>query len=291
MDQIEDLWPKHNEINYTFPGNEVMLKNLMVHLDQSPRCEARLKIAAALAKANGARLVGVFAQKGPSKLVGSMASWPPQEYVEASQESKKTFESATQGLNAEWVDINRGSDSAVLALVSEKARYFDLVIMGQYDESDVHYAPAELAEEVLTNSGRPVLIIPYVGEFAGSFKRPLIAWNASSQAAHALNDALPLILNCDQAVVLAFDSSFDRAEASCKEVAVQLSCHGIKSKTEAMIIDDIGVMDMLLNNACDQGADLLVMGAHSHIGFPFISRGAGTRHILKTMVLPVLMSS
>ena len=178
-----------------------------------------------------------------------------------------------------------------MALVSEKARYFDLVIMGQYDESDVHYAPAELAEEVLTNSGRPILIIPYVGEFAGSFKRPLIAWNASSQAAHALNDALPLILNCDQAVVLAFDSSFDRAEASCKEVAVQLSCHGIKSKTEAMIIDDIGVMDMLLNSACDQGADLLVMGAHSHIGFPFISRGAGTRHILKTMVLPVLMSS
>ena len=121
-----------------------MLKNLMVHLDQSPRCEARLKIAAALAKANGARLVGVFAQKGPSKLVGSMASWPPQEYVEASQESKKTFESATQGLNAEWVDINRGSDSAVLALVSEKARYFDLVIIGQYEESGLNFVPAEL---------------------------------------------------------------------------------------------------------------------------------------------------
>lgn len=268
-----------------------MLKNLIVHLDQSPRCEARLKIAVALAKANGARLVGLFAQKALPKRAGGVSSWPPEEYVKAGQESKKAFEVATQGLSAEWVDINRGGDTALLALVSEKARYFDLVIMGQYDESSVQYAPSELAEEVLTNSGRPVLIIPYVGEFSSSFKRPLIAWNASSEAAHALNDALPLILNCEQAVVLAFDSSLERAEVSCKEVALQLSCHGIKSKAEVMMIEDVGVMDMLLNNACDQGADLLVMGAHSHIGFPFISRGAGTRHILKTMVLPVLMSS
>ena len=58
-----------------------------------------------------------------------------------------------------------------------------------------------------------------------------------------------------------------------------------------MVIEDVGIMDMLLNNACDQGSDLLVMGANSHMGFPFLSRGAGTRHILRTMVLPVLMSS
>ncbi len=268
-----------------------MLKNLMVHLDQSTRCEARLEIAVALARINHARLVGVFAQKAPSKLVGSISNWPPEEYVKASEGSKRKFEFATQGLESEWLDINKGTDSAILALVTDKARYFDLIIMGQHDESSVQYTPSELVEEVLTNSGRPVLIIPYVGDFSGEFKHPLIAWNTSSEAAHALNDALPLILKCDQAVILAFDSSLVRATASCKEVAVQLLCHGIKSKSEVMIIEDIGVMDMLLNNACDQGADLLVMGAHSHIGFPFISRGAGTRHILKTMVLPVLMSS
>jgi len=274
-----------------FLGDYVMLKNLMVHLDQSPRSKVRLRIAVSLAKANGARLVGVFAQKGLAKQAGVISSWPTEEYAKAAQESKQTFESLTQDLKAEWLDINRGSDSAILAIVSEKARYFDLVIMGQYDESGVHDAPAELVEEVLTNSGRPVLIIPYAGEFSDSFKRPLIAWNASSQAAHALNDSLPLILNCEQAVVLAFDSSIDRAEESCKEVAQHLACHGVKSKAEVMVIEGVGVMDMLLNNACDQGADLLVMGAHSHIGFPFISRGAGTRHILKTMVLPVLMSN
>ena len=50
-------------------------------------------------------------------------------------------------------------------------------------------------------------------------------------------------------------------------------------------------MDMLLNRASDRSADLLVMGAHGSIGFPFESRGAGTRYILRHMTVPVLMSS
>jgi len=268
-----------------------MLKNMMVHLDQSPRTKARLEIAASIARTHRARLVGVFGQRGVAKTAGPVASWPPEEYVNGAAASQKEFAAATAGLATEWIDLNRGSDSALLALISEKARYFDLVVLGQTNDSEPSQVPPELPEEVILNSGRPVLIIPYAGNFSGTFKRPLIAWNASSEAAHALNDSLQLIEGCEQAIVVSFDSRLTEAEKSCHEVAIQLNCHGIKAKTETMLIEDVGVMDMLLNNACDQGADLLVMGAHSQLGFPFISRGAGTRHILKTMVLPVLMSN
>lgn len=268
-----------------------MLKNLMVHLDQSPRSEVRLKIAVALAKANGARLVGMFGQRSMAKQVGSVANWPPEEYISARDASKQSFLQEARGLRCEWIDINRGSDSEIQAIFTQNARYFDLIVMGQHNESNDSDCPPELVEEVLANSGRPVLIIPYVGDFSIPFKRPLIAWNASPEASHALNDSLYLINTCEQAIILAFDSSIERAEKSCEEVSTQLACHGVKSRADVMVIEDIGVMDMLLNNACDQGADLLVMGAHSQLGFPFFSRGAGTRHILRTMVLPVLMSS
>jgi nucleotide-binding universal stress UspA family protein len=50
-------------------------------------------------------------------------------------------------------------------------------------------------------------------------------------------------------------------------------------------------MDMLLNRVTDRGADLLVMGAHGHIGFPFVSRGAGTRYILRHMTVPVVLAN
>jgi nucleotide-binding universal stress UspA family protein len=70
-----------------------------------------------------------------------------------------------------------------------------------------------------------------------------------------------------------------------------LAIHGIAVATEVVLVEDFGVMDMLLNRASDRSADLLVMGAHGSIGFPFESRGAGTRYILRHMTVPVLMSS
>ena len=268
-----------------------MLKNVMVHLDGSARSETRLKIAVDLAKASNARLVGVFSQRALAKQVGPNSNWPPESYAQAAQASKKAFEAATVGLTSKWEDINRGGDSAILALVSEKARYFDLVIMGQHDRDAEEFSVPDLVDEVLATSGRPVLIIPYVGEFTVPFKHPLIAWNSSRESAHALNDSFSSIKGCDEAVILSFDSTIPKADESCREVAAQLSSHGIFSRSEVMVIEDFGVMDMLLNNACDQGSDLLIMGAHSQSGFRFLSRGAGTRHILRTMVLPVLMSS
>jgi hypothetical protein len=33
------------------------------------------------------------------------------------------------------------------------------------------------------------------------------------------------------------------------------------------------------------------MGAHGQIGFPFVSRGGGTRYIMQHMTVPVLMSN
>jgi nucleotide-binding universal stress UspA family protein len=49
-------------------------------------------------------------------------------------------------------------------------------------------------------------------------------------------------------------------------------------------------MDMLLGRLTDEAIDLLVMGAHGHYGFPYMHRGGSTRHILRQMTVPVLMS-
>jgi nucleotide-binding universal stress UspA family protein len=92
-------------------------------------------------------------------------------------------------------------------------------------------------------------------------------------------------------MVLSFAAQREAGELSCIEVTRQLATHGIRAKAEVMLVEDFGIMDMLLNRVTDRGADLLVMGAHGHIGYPFISRGAGTRYILRHMTVPVLMSN
>lgn len=268
------------------------LKNLMVHLDQSNRTEARLELAASLARQHQARLVGVFGQLAPAQKVGLVSSWPTPAYTEAAEASKAAFGKATAGLpQAEWHDINRGSEAEVLSHVTELARHADLVVMGQYDDAAKSHVPADLTEEVILNSGRPVLILPYAGTFTAVARRPLIAWSNAREAARALNDALPLIEGCDKASVLSFSTTTEEARSSCDSVIRHLACHGIEANAETMLVTDIGIMDMLLNRASDLGSDLLVMGAHGHIGLPFVSRGAGTRYILRHMTVPVLMSN
>ena len=265
------------------------LKDLMVHLDQDGRTTARLEMAVAIAKAHQARLVGVFGQRAKAQQVGVVASWPPEDYALAAANGKAAFDKATSGLpHTEWLDINRGSDAALLALITAAARHSDIGILGQHQDNGL--LPQDLVEEVIANSGRPILVVPSVGDYHPAFKRPLIAWNDSRESAQALNAALPLMKGCDEAVILSLAPRPDHAESCCQAVSSHLACHGIKTCTESLVVDDIGIMDMLLNRVADHGADLLVMGAHGHIGFPFISRGAGTRHVLRTMTVPVLMA-
>ena len=268
------------------------LKNLLVHLDQGERTAARLAIAASLAREHGARLVGAFGQRGQAQQVGVVSSWPSQEYADARDASKLMFESLTAGLpRAEWHDINRGSDTEVMRHIIDLSRHADMVVLGQHDERAKAWLPEQMVGDVILESGRPVLVIPFAGDFSEIGRHPLIAWSNAREAARALNDALPLIRHCDEATVLSFSARTEEGESSCEGVARHLADHGIRTKTEILLVEDFGIMDMLLNRVTDRGADLLVMGAHGHIGFPFINRGAGTRYILAHMTVPVLMSN
>lgn len=268
------------------------LKDLTVHLDSGARTKVRLDIAVSIAQRHQARLLGIFGQRAEPEKVGIVATWPSERYVAAARASKAQFETATAGLaQAQWHDVNRGSDAELLRQITDIGRYADMILLGQHEEGTEALVPPELPEEIVLNSGRPVLMVPYIGEFAPSFERPLIAWNNSREAAHAVNDALPLIQDCQEVTVVSLDTRHEAAAASCTELARHLACHGLKCQTDILMVNDIGIMDMLLNRITDRDADLLVMGAHGQIGFPFVSRGAGTKHILRHMTVPVLMSN
>jgi nucleotide-binding universal stress UspA family protein len=238
------------------------------------------------------RLIGVFGQRAAAQRVGVVATWPSADYVAARDASKVAFETAAAGLtNAEWIDVNRGSDAEVLRLVTNQARHSDLVILGQREHGGNTLLPEDFVMEVILDCGRPVLVIPYAGDFKEVGKRPMIAWHDSREAAHALNDALPLLQASVDAWVLSFATRHDDAAASCAGAVRQLADHGVAAKPEVLVVEDFGIMDLLLNRVSDRSADLLVMGAHGQLGFPFVSRGAGTRYILQHMTVPVLMSS
>jgi len=179
------------------------LKNILVHLDGGNRTAIRLSLAAALAAQHGARLVGLFAQRGEARSVGVVASWPSEDYRAAADASRQAFAQAAGRLDdPEWRDANRGGDAEITRVVTEMARGFDLVILGQHDPDGNAPTPPDLVEQVILHSGRPALVIPYVGEVRTLGVRPLIAWNGGREAARALNDAIPLLADAGRTWIL-----------------------------------------------------------------------------------------
>ena len=82
--------------------------------------------------------------------------------------------------------------------------------------------PEDFVMEVIVDCGRPVLVVPYAGDFKDVGKRPMIAWNDAREAAHALNDALPLLAGSEDAWVLSFASRHEDGDASCAHVVRHL---------------------------------------------------------------------
>lgn len=267
------------------------LRNILVHLDESERSAVRLNLAIALAGRDGARLLGLFAQLAQPHQVGVVAHWPSESYRLAAETSRACFEAAAKGLaQAEWRDANRGSAGEITEKLVEAARHVDLAILGQHAPDGDAPLPADLAEQVVLNAGRPVLVVPYVGAPDSLGERVIVAWNGSREAARALNDALPLLPPEAQLLVMSVHNDLDATDDLTPDVVRQLCLHGFDPKVEGVQAGGIGLMDQLLNRLADISGDLLVMGAYGHYGFPQLARGSGTRYILGHMTAPVLFS-
>lgn len=261
------------------------LKNILVHVNSEARTAARLDVAKSLARRSGACLVGVFGQLAEAEQVGIVFNWPSQEYAEAVETARAMFEQATADLpHTGWHDINRGSESEVVKHITSYARYGDLMVLGQPDIYAEDDDVPQLPEEVATASGRPVLVIPRSGEFPVVGRRPLIVWNDSREAARALKDSLALMEEGTEAVLLSLANKEDQARQSCLEVERYLACHGISVQTEVHTACREGAWKLVLDRLADTGADLLVVGAHWQLGFPFIK----CEVVLQEVTVPLL---
>jgi nucleotide-binding universal stress UspA family protein len=268
-----------------------MYKDILVHLDGGDRDALRVTAAAQVATRFGARLTGLFARQENQGLA-VIARRGSDTFEEAAELSEKQFADALAGFDVEsrWWRLAHGETAHVLAETAICARFHDLTILGQHHEGK--NAPDNLIEHVVLQAGRPVLILPSVGQYPTIGSNALVAWNGGREAARALNDAMPLLEGAELAEIVSVRPSDARAPDTPVpplSITDHLARHGAKVTREVLAGEDIGVMDLLLSRAFDQGADLLVMGALSGEGLRFF-KGAGTRHILKHMTLPVLMS-
>lgn len=282
------------------------LKDLLVHLDASDQAERRLRFAAGVAQHHGAHLTGLYviAPVLPPSLsfeaigyvdaaeVNTLMNRWREPQVDAARRAEYEFGDRVRanGIAGEF----RIAEGPTAATVASYARSADLAILGQADpESPGQRASTHIIQQVLFLSGRPVLIMPYSGRFDAIGTTVLVGWNATREAARAVNDAIPLIDPAGSVTVLTVnppDRGAGDEELPAADIAGHLGRHGLEVSLASTVAGELGVGDVLLNHAADIGADLLVVGGYGHSRVREIVLGGVTRTLLRSMTVPILLS-
>jgi nucleotide-binding universal stress UspA family protein len=282
-------------------GNSMDYKTVLVHLDQSPRCDVRIQLAAQISQSFGAHLIGA-AMTGISRHVFSRAEFDLTDPVFAhhrdhlrqhARDVLKHFEQVVASVGVDALEPRLVDDDAAGGMVLQ-SRYADLTVMGQFDSAaTIPGVMSNLPELVVLGSGRPVLIVPHIGQPAFPIQRILVAWDGSLSASRAITLALPLLLRAnavDVVVMQTADKNDDtHGDQAGADLALFLARHKIKvNLVERQIKGDHG--EALLSIAADLATHLIVMGGYGHTRFRELVLGGVTRTLLQSMTVPVLMA-
>jgi len=275
-------------------------KTILVHLDRQEKAANRIRIAANLAKAEEAYLIGA-AMIGVSTLTFRDARINEKDPALAShlnflrdraEEFVRGFVQEVQAMGVLSYE-GRVVDGEASYGISMQARYSDLVVVGQTDlDEQAPVVQPDFPESVVVHTGRPVLIVPrsYEKETVGS--KVLIAWNASKEVRRAVTDAIPLLKRAEVVDVAVFNADTEpdmREEGSMTDLAVYLARHGVTVHIlKPQQTRNIG--GALLDIAAERQSDLLVLGGYGHTRFRQLLLGGVTRTILGESTVPVLMS-
>jgi nucleotide-binding universal stress UspA family protein len=150
-----------------------------------------------------------------------------------------------------------------------------------------------MIETSLFQSGRPLIVVPYIQKDGLKLDRVVCCWDGSRAAARAFNDALPLLAKAAKAdllIVLNEKTKGNNNVIRGVEIATHLARHDVKVEIETVPAADIDVASAILSYVADSSGTLIDMGGYGHAKLREVILGGMTRDMLKSMTVPVFMS-
>lgn len=268
-------------------------KTILLHLDSSARAAERVKVARQVAEAFEAEVTGQpctlsallrypFALEAAAEAVSIMQSLDR----ESRDKAHAIFMRAAGGSpRLHWTEPMSDAPWSF----ARRALYADLLILGQPDPDDPNAGelPPDFVPDVLVESGRPALMVPYAGPVDTVGSRVLIGWKETPEAARAVSAALPWLVRAQSVQAITFGED---ADASLQSLRAYLKAQGVDVAVQSGGPEEGEAGEMLLSAAADMSADLLVMGCYGHSRAREWVLGGATRSLLRSMTVPVLMS-
>jgi nucleotide-binding universal stress UspA family protein len=273
-----------------------MIADIAVRLSPAKKRDVAGEFAISLATLFGAHLSAVaFAYTTPVAALGdgfatpAFDNWEAERKAEAEQ-AQQAFERRAK-LAGTVFDCRVLSDDVENAalIFSEIARNYDIAVVAQAQPDDG--LPETLAvESTLFDSGRPVVVVPYIQTEGINLNRVVVCWDGSRNAARAVGDALPLLKRAKKIDVVTVEHKEQREVLKGAQIAEHLARHKLDVDLKSIVAPEGDVANVILSQAADCGADLLVMGGYGHTRIREFVLGGATRGILGSMTVPVLMA-
>lgn len=215
--------------------------------------------------------------------------WSAERRAEA-KKSAKLFDDRVRlrGLRADSRIVpDRLGESA--RLFSEIARNYDVSVVAQpEDEGDMR--GGLLIEAALFNSGRPLLVVPFIQAKDIKLERVMVCWDGSQHAARAVGAAAPFLERARKVEVITVEDKERPDELRGIKIAEHLSRRRVDVELKPIVAPDSEAADVILNEVAEANIDLIIMGAYGHSRFREFVLGGVTRSMLKAMTAPVLMA-
>lgn len=275
-----------------------MIKDIVLNLSAEKSGGRAIEYAVSMASTLEAHIAGIAFVYDPFDLVSHLGyiatdvveeQW--RDYKAEAQAALDRFSqlASRAGVSAEPMML-RASFAGVGDRFGAIARRFDFAVVDQANPGS-NTTEAAIIEGALFDSGRPVIIVPYVHRAPLKLDHVMICWDGSRPAARAIADSMPLLKRAGRIeVVIVANERGKQDEVEGADIGRHLARHGLNVSVQRISHDRIDIADALLSYAADSSADLIVMGGYGHSRLREFVLGGVTQSALHSMTAPVLMS-
>ncbi|SEB23496.1 Nucleotide-binding universal stress protein, UspA family [Variovorax sp. YR216] len=273
-----------------------MLRDLLVHVDGSESGRRRVQFAVDLAIRAGARLSGIHVTP-PAEVpplykptrVAEVAAHLSSRLEQDAHAATIAFreEAMARLTDACWFEAK----GDVANRVSDRARYADLVVIGQDEwQGSPETHPLPIAHPVAVRCGRPVLVVPAAVQ-SNSLDSVAVAWDGSRESVRAIHDALPLLrLSRSVQIITIISPPAESPEDDAESLLEHLTRHAVAVGSNVLRIMSTREHASLREHIEKAPYDWLVMGAYSHPMWMEFVFGGLTQSILLSSKIPMLVS-
>jgi nucleotide-binding universal stress UspA family protein len=276
-----------------------MIKDIIVHLEHKITRDPARDFAISIAETFDSHIAGVAFANTPDFAGYLVMEMPPDIVARMIAESEKVALAAIERFDAAARRSLVSAEHRLLktigapapVILATLARRFDLSVLMQSEPDGVDND--DMIEAALFESGRPLVVVPYIQKDGLKLDHVVCCWDGSRAAARAINDAMPLLVKAgavDLLIVLNEKTSSAPNVIRGAEIANHLARHDVKVEIATIPAADIDVTSAILSYVADCSGTLIVMGGYGHTKLREFILGGVTRDVLKSMTVPVFVS-